>query len=282
MTITVVFIKMINFFKNVTCFSLLTLLISLTHSHNSIYSPLQDACQREDIPEVQTLLNRKSNDHFIKKEGTLSPLHIACQKKNSELMKILIKFESDVNELDYMGCAPLHVAVATGNYDIAKLLLEESANPDIQSAAEFVYAPIHLAVLKNDVDMIYLLSTYNANLDSRTQDSRFSPLHIAVKTQHVDAVKALLELCPISVDGIDENRSTALHYACQIGDDELVSTLIEANAYLFALNSSNLRPSQVAIIYDHTSLADTLTSLEFIFLSQDSPSMEITRTDDKV
>jgi ankyrin repeat protein len=52
------------------------------------------------------------------------------EKKLQQVMK-LIEMKADVNCTDFSGKRPLHVAVAHGHEDIAKLLLDNGAGSQI-------------------------------------------------------------------------------------------------------------------------------------------------------
>ncbi|CAL5409597.1 unnamed protein product [Camellia sinensis] len=66
-----------------------------------------------------------------KKELSLdgaSPLHYAVQVGGMQTVKLLIKYNVDVNASDNEGWTPLHIAIQTRNRDIAKVLLVNGAD----------------------------------------------------------------------------------------------------------------------------------------------------------
>ncbi|GMP72930.1 hypothetical protein CsSME_00030805 [Camellia sinensis var. sinensis] len=66
-----------------------------------------------------------------KKELSLdsaSPLHYAVQVGGMQTVKLLIKYNVDVNASDNEGWTPLHIAIQTRDRDIAKVLLVNGAD----------------------------------------------------------------------------------------------------------------------------------------------------------
>jgi ankyrin repeat protein len=49
---------------------------------------------------------------------------------------LLIDLKADVNTRDDFGCTPLHYAAFQGRCDIAQLLLDNGADPTIESSME--------------------------------------------------------------------------------------------------------------------------------------------------
>ncbi|KAI3462985.1 hypothetical protein Pfo_019648 [Paulownia fortunei] len=71
--------------------------------------------------------NPEAKDQSLSQDGA-TPLHYAAQVGAMQTVKLLIKYEVDVNVADNEGWTPLHVAMQTRNRDIAKILLVNGAD----------------------------------------------------------------------------------------------------------------------------------------------------------
>ena len=59
--------------------------------------------------------------------NTNTPLHIAVQNENIELIKVLLAGDCDFNVRNADGLTPLDLAIANNNEEIVRLLLERGA-----------------------------------------------------------------------------------------------------------------------------------------------------------
>ncbi|XP_028057701.1 ankyrin repeat domain-containing protein EMB506, chloroplastic-like isoform X1 [Camellia sinensis] len=80
---------------------------------------------------VSHLLRKGANPNIRDRDGA-SPLHYAVQVGAMQTVKILIKYNVDVNASDNFfsqeGWTPLHIAIQTRNRDIAKVILVNGAD----------------------------------------------------------------------------------------------------------------------------------------------------------
>jgi ankyrin repeat protein len=76
----------------------------------------------------------------------------------------------------------------TGEYDVAKLLLDRGADPLVRQAKGF--APMHEAAFLGRVDLIQLLLDRGAEINSRADSGR-TPLGEAIRGKHPDAADLL-------------------------------------------------------------------------------------------
>lgn len=76
---------------------------------------------------ISHLLRKGASPHIRDRDGA-SPLHYAVQVGAMQTVKLLLKYEVDVNAADNEGWTPLHIAVQSRNRDIAKVLLVNGAD----------------------------------------------------------------------------------------------------------------------------------------------------------
>ena len=90
-----------------------------------------------------------------------TPLMLAVNNNNIEVVKLLISKGADVNAIDEFDRSALFFAVSNDNIGIAKVLINNGADVNIESKLR--QTPLMLAVDKNNKDMINLLTNGDKN-----------------------------------------------------------------------------------------------------------------------
>jgi uncharacterized protein len=85
---------------------------------------------------------------------------------------------------------PLHETWGDNRAEMAKLLLERGADPNI-AEAWYGYTVLHFAAYKGAAELTDVLLSANASVDARDRHGR-TPLHVAVSAGHVAEVERLL------------------------------------------------------------------------------------------
>ena len=114
---------------------------------------------------------------------------IACPDK---MIRFLLKAGSDVNAEDIYNLTPLHLASDAGNVDIVRILLDEVSNVNVNAKDIYGYTPLHEAVLCNNVEIARILIAEGSDIEARNDDGQ-TPLQIALKYGHVDIGRILLD-----------------------------------------------------------------------------------------
>lgn len=191
------------------------------------FSEIHMAIIRSDYDTIRNLLDQDVEQVNIKNLSGFTPLHLATMKNDEISAAILIEYEADVNnravnndiyndiseevadlveELDYIGKTPLHIAMEQDSLELVELLLENGASPEIPTTdGEY---PIHLA--------------------SQQYDSE-------------DFILTLIEH-GVNINRIDEHGNTALHYAVLNGNDVMIEVLLESGADVNIRNNDGKTP----------------------------------------
>ncbi|KAI0159896.1 hypothetical protein GGR52DRAFT_576635 [Hypoxylon sp. FL1284] len=84
-------------------------------------------------------------------------MHMAAESGYVQLVHVLVnsKYRPDVNARDGLERTPLHWAVANRYYEVARLLLENGANPNATSADQS--SVLHVAIQVRQIDLVRLL-----------------------------------------------------------------------------------------------------------------------------
>ena len=122
-------------------------------------------------------------------QGT--PLSVAAQSGDTELVQLLMEKGAKINADSGYGCTALYNAAAMGHLDVAKMLMDGGARPD--NGGEWGITPVHMAALNGHVEVLKLLLERGASVNPSLPGNGMTPLHGAAMMGYKDVVKLLLE-----------------------------------------------------------------------------------------
>jgi ankyrin repeat protein len=134
-----------------------------------------------------SLIRSLSHDGF-------TPLQLAAFFGNKDVVEFLASRGADVNAVSRnttfaRGVPILQSAVASGNFEVVRALLEHGANPDVLNPQEGT--PLFVAAFEGNADMVRLLLDPGADASLKTKTGE-TPLDAAKKKGH-SHIAALLE-----------------------------------------------------------------------------------------
>ena len=129
------------------------------------------------------LVNAYSDDGF-------QPLGLAAYFGHKEAVGYLIKAGAELNSAskNKMAVTPLQSAVAGRHQDVARLLLETGASPNVRERGG--YTPLHTAAHNGDVEIVRSLVFGGADLEAKS-DKNETPLDIALDAGHNEVAELL-------------------------------------------------------------------------------------------
>lgn len=135
---------------------------------------------KKRLAEDQTALNALSPDGF-------TALALACFFNQPEVASFLIENGADVNAASQndMHVSPIHSAVAAGNTNLVKILINHGA--DINATQAGGFTPLHAAAQIGNEELIKFLLEQMADINAMT-DSGKTPMELAIASGH-DAAK---------------------------------------------------------------------------------------------
>ncbi|XP_061406815.1 ankycorbin-like isoform X2 [Lethenteron reissneri] len=161
-------------------------------------------------------------------------LHIAVVQQNVQMVnKIVQLFHMGRISLDvynHLHQSPLHLAIITGQEALVAVLLSGGASP--AALDRHGMNAVHLACSAGQTDVLTLLLAQPAcrALLNSHDFAGMTPLHVAVKGSCISAVSRLLEN-QVNVDALDwKNGASALIYAVENDNKEIVELLIKNGA----------------------------------------------------
>ncbi|XP_025835265.1 tankyrase [Agrilus planipennis] len=212
---------------------------------NSVYTKRKQVCEmlvRKGAP-----LNEKNKDF-------LTPLHLAADHSQYDVMDVLLRHGAKVNALDGLGQTALHRCAKDGNVQACRILLSYNVDTSIVSLQGYTAAQVASeAVMKilqdppsgtadlesqlleaakaGDLEQVQrILGTYPHIVNCRDMDGRHStPLHFASGYNRVSVVEFLLQ-CGADVHAKDKGGLVPLHNACSYGHYEVTELLVKHGA----------------------------------------------------
>ncbi|MHC9086360.1 ankyrin repeat domain-containing protein [Luteimonas sp. RIT-PG2_3] len=137
---------------------------------------------------VMTLLANGADPRAVDRDGN-TPLHHAARSSDPGVAALLRDAAAELDARNHDGVTPLGVACASGNWRLARFLLERGAKAEIASGS-----PALLSAAGTDEDDpagVQLLLKHKARVDARDAQGR-SALHEAALRGHADIIAILL------------------------------------------------------------------------------------------
>ncbi|XP_064196863.1 NF-kappa-B inhibitor epsilon [Anguilla rostrata] len=191
---------------------------------NNLYqTPLHLATYLNSPSVVRRLLEQEASLELQDQEGN-TPLHLACDQGRNDCASEMGTHTpprqlSVVMEMqNWRGQTCLHLATQRRNHRMVKLLLKKGAKLNTQDGTSGKTA-LHMAVELQDVQLVKLLLNKGANVDAAMFNG-CTPLHLAVGRQ--DAGTTLL-LCQSGADQMLKNMEDETALDLADGNDSILA-----------------------------------------------------------
>ena len=237
----------------------------------------------------------------LQSQYNYTALHIACNKGDLEVVKVLCFFKANILNVTSQGFSPLHFAARHGNEDVVDLLLKNGAVECLNMQTREGETPLHIAATKGRINALTTLITNGASLEIRdvnnetallrstlfpmcvellidggadlsAKDKMFrTALAKATSLLQLETVKTLIAK-GADVEALDIDNRTPLHLAAVTGNAEMIKVLIEAGANASRLDKRNKTALSICLDRGHALGASTLR--EFDRLNEEATSKE--------
>ena len=193
---------------------------------------MQSAAEKDNVADMQQLLERRVDPDLKMNTGRGRALHIATTFDSLRCVSCLLQAGAKSSSLDEDGRSALWHAAAMGNSGIARVLLEGGARMDAASnGGEY---PLCVACRRGHLDVVQvlletepLLQHMHPNLVEDVGSTQ--ALHVVAKLGDTRCLRILLQ-AKADVQAKDEDGKSVLWNAAEIGRTDIVRLLLEAGA----------------------------------------------------
>lgn len=203
-------------------------------------TPLHAAILGGHNSTVKSLLSRSVVDITAKDTRRRSPLLLAVETQQADIVQSLIEAKANVNEggavVSSLSASPssskpsstmtpLKTALRLKNAGIAKLLVGAGASvaaevqprtspssPLSSSSPAADWLPLHLAAAMGDVSLVSAMLVAKAELETKDHLG-LRPLHAAAKACHAPVVRALLDAGALTDATLSLDGSNVVHWS---------------------------------------------------------------------
>ncbi|XP_052864009.1 poly [ADP-ribose] polymerase tankyrase-1 [Anopheles cruzii] len=201
-----------------------------------------------------------------------TPLHLAAASGQMNVCKLLLELGANIDATDDVGQKPIHVAAQNNYSEVAKLFLQQHPNL-VMATSKDGNTCAHIAAMQGSVKVIEELMKFDRNgvISTRNKLTDSTPLQLAAEGGHADVVKVLVRA---GASCTDENKSgfTAVHLAAKNGHGPVLEVMRSSNSLRVSSKKLGLTPLHVAAYYGQ---ADTVRELLInvpATVKSDSPS----------
>jgi ankyrin repeat protein len=186
-------------------------------------------------------------------------LHLALEKKQSEVAIALLTRGASVDARDHTWATPLHYTVRFLP-DLVPTLFA-LVHPDIHAVDVLDDTPLHWAACRGEAKAAEELLKRGANVNLRNQLGN-TVVHCAIYNAP-DLALTLLERAELDINAVDYNRNTLLHVAVKEGYEAIALALVKRGANLEA------GPGEESLLF--LSIGRSMVSVSKEMLKRSSP-----------
>lgn len=176
--------------------------------------------------EISDMLDSAGANFDVYDSDRMGSIHFACLFGNFDMVQRLCVRNFDLDSHTNQNMTPLHFACMSNQEEIVEFLIAK--NVDINPISNDGLTPVCIALRNGSWKLVKIFADHGLSLDFVESDS-MTPLMWACRRGFTDVVKVLHEyLSDEAINRCDELLGwTALHFAAENGNREIVQLLIE-------------------------------------------------------
>ncbi len=218
--------------------------LSINYNDNfSLDAPFErlvHAVESGDLKEVKSALKDGADPCGI--TGTQNVLHVACERGNMDILRILLDYGADIDMISWKWRdTPLHRACVFGHIPIVAELIQRKANLNARSSNLWM-TPMEDAISFGHFECCKLLMQAGVQINEINQYSGYTPLMLACVKGHLEIVNFFLNAGadPNLGFGMNNPLVSAAHFP------KIIELLLEWGAHI---HSKNSYPLHKAVYY---------------------------------
>ena len=222
-------------------------------------TPLHLAANKGEMEMVHLLIKAGADVNLSTRDKEpWKPIHYAVRYGDLKMVELLLDAGAKIDVPTYDGLYPIHIAAQNGRNLILKRLIEIDPNVNKMTADSEPWAPIHLAIRNGHVETTQILIDANADTQLTTRDQySWTPLHFAARYGTSKIVKALLK-SGANPNVIDKDKWAPIHLAVQYGNGDMVKKVIEHGAHINMITKGGWHPIHLASRYNKIEIVKLL------------------------
>ena len=179
----------------------------------------------------------------------MTPLHWAITKGHITCVTLLLEHGADPNMRNIIADnTALILAVETGSSEIVRLLINSQCN--VNAVTTTGKSALHEAADRGYLDICELLIPCGAYVDMQTSEGD-TPLMLATRNGHSNVASYLLDLkCDVHL--VNNKHETALHESALYGHSRLTKMLIQAGSDINLADTEGDTPLLIASMKGHS------------------------------
>ena len=208
------------------------------------------------VQVARNLIKRNSYLVDFQDEYGITPIHLAAQNNNLEMLQFLLSFSGNPNAPDNSGKTPIHAAALNGHFDVVQLLMSTTDTPNAFDSTGFT--PIMNAAIRGHIDIARLLIPTTNTPNAPANDGR-TPILVAAFKGHTNFVQLLMSTTD-TPNAPDNNGWTPIHFAAFEGHIDIVQLLMSTTDTPNAPVNDGRTPIHLAAAYGHANIVQLLMS----------------------
>ena len=223
-------------------------------------TPLHIACEKGHSEIVKILTDHPQCNIEAENHDKQKPLYLACQSGNIDIVRhLIVKKGHNVTAKDDYSNTPLHIACVKGHFEIVKILTDHP-QCNIEAKGMDKQTPLHKVCLSGNVDIIrHLVVEKACDITCKDNDGN-TPLHIACKKSRLKIVKILSDHPQCNIEAENNCKQRPLHLACQSRNMSIVRHLIVEKACdITSKDNDGNTPLHIACKKGHFEIVKILT-----------------------
>ncbi|XP_063615001.1 serine/threonine-protein phosphatase 6 regulatory ankyrin repeat subunit A-like [Penaeus indicus] len=238
-------------------------------------TPLHLAAKGVHLRCCEILLKTSTKEINITDKLGNTPLMLALTTGSTslEITKLLLSHKAKVDISNHAKLTPLHIASEKGNLEICKLLVEKNPK-NIDAVSIEKQTPLYFAAKNGHARVCSFLAEKGASIETRDVQE-YTALHIAAKMGFTECCSQLLR-SGSSVNSTDKNGNTPLHLLLSSGKkkENCIEVLCKYGAKVSAQNNKGETPLHI-VQNAQNNMLEKLLSYEFDPLVRDEKGKTI-------